>query len=59
MNKISANKNDTLVFVCQTGNVSWRAAMIFKSEGFNKVFNLEGGKIAWLRAGYPLTEGGI
>jgi len=59
MKNINADKNDTMVFVCQTGNVSRRAAMLFKQEGFDKVFNLAGGKIAWLRAGYPLEEGDI
>lgn len=59
VNDLGAGKEDTLVFVCQTGNVSRRAAMIFKDEGFNHVYNLGGGKIAWLRAGYPLAEGEI
>jgi len=59
VNNISAGKDDTLVFVCQTGNLSRKATMIFKNEGLNNCFNLEGGKLAWLRAGYHLTEGDI
>lgn len=56
---VNAGKDDTLVFVCQTGNLSRKAAGIFKNEGYKNCFNLAGGKIAWIRAGYNLTEGDI
>ena len=49
--------NKCMLFYCNTGNRSGRAAYILKNElGFTDVLYLEGGMEAWEKAGYELVE---
>ena len=49
---------DYPVFVyCRSGNRSLVAAKYLEKLGFKKVYNLEGGIIAWKRAGLPVKYG--
>lgn len=49
------NKNATIVFYCQMGGRSAQAAAFAAAKGFADVYNLQGGIIAWTRAGLPVS----
>ena len=50
------SKNSTIVFVCRSGARSGRATQIALENGFEQVYNMRGGMIAWNHLGYE-TEG--
>ena len=50
------NKEDTIVFYCRSGGRSGQAAAFFAANGFRDVYNLQGGIIAWVNAGMPVTR---
>lgn len=43
--------------ICRSGQRSARAAEIFARAGFPKVVSVDGGTLAWERAGYPVERG--
>lgn len=49
----SLNGDQALVFYCHSGLRSAQAAAFIASKGRDKVFNLRGGVLAWVKAGYP------
>lgn len=46
----SADPNLTYLFVCRSGGRSSRAARQAQSMGFQKIYNLQGGMLAWKKA---------
>jgi len=52
MEKLS-DKDETLVLQCRSGKRSMQACMMLQGEGFENLFNLEGGIMAWTDKGYP------
>jgi rhodanese-related sulfurtransferase len=48
------DKKATTVFYCQTGGRSAQAAAFAAANGFSDVHNLQGGIVAWARAGLPV-----
>jgi rhodanese-related sulfurtransferase len=50
------NPDDTIVCVCRSGNRSSFACDTLQRAGFQNVYNLTGGMIAWERAGYKVTR---
>ncbi len=46
----------TLVVYCQSGGRSAQACGWLSSQGFGRVTNLQGGILAWVREGHPLTR---
>jgi rhodanese-related sulfurtransferase len=46
-------QNRPILVYCQTGYRSAQASSILVKAGFAKVYNLEGGIIAWINSGYP------
>jgi rhodanese-related sulfurtransferase len=47
-----------LVVYCQSGARSAQACAWLAEQGFARVHNLQGGLLAWARAGLPLTTPG-
>ena len=45
-----------LVVMCRSGNRSATAAVRLKKAGFDQVYNLSGGIMAWQNAGLPLDQ---
>jgi len=45
-----------LVVACRSGNRSSMAAVRLRKAGFQSVYNLEGGTMAWQQAGMPLQS---
>lgn len=46
-----------LLLICATGSRSFSAADFLLRNGFREVANVQGGTIAWARAGLPLRQG--
>ena len=55
LHEIEKFKTRPLIVSCQTGNRSSSACSKLKKQGFEKVFNLAGGVVAWREAGLPMT----
>jgi len=45
-----------IVLYCQTGRMSAIAAEALVRMGYTNVVNLDGGMVAWERAGYPVHQ---
>lgn len=48
-------KEKPVVLYCQSGGRSAQAAQFLASQGFDTVYNLSGGILAWQREGEPLS----
>ena len=57
LDKLSFSKTEPLVIYCQTGSRSGRACALLAKSGYEKVYNLGGGIMAWQSAGMPVTKG--
>jgi rhodanese-related sulfurtransferase len=55
--QLVAAKALPVVAVCRTGQASANAAKRLKSAGFEHVYWLDGGILAWQQAGLPLVKG--
>jgi len=49
------NAGAPTVFYCQSGGRSGQAAAFAAAQGFAEVYNLQGGIMAWARAGLPFV----
>ena len=49
-------KAKTVIIACRSGNRSSQACTKLKKEGFEQVFNLSGGVMAWESANLPLVK---
>ena len=45
-----------LVLVCRSGRRSAKAYELLAERGFTRLWNLEGGMLAWEKLGYPVTK---
>ena len=52
--KISDDKKTTMVVYCEHGSRGMLAAYTLVQMGYKNVKNLEGGRAAWEKAGFPL-----
>ena len=50
--ELPANRNAPIILYCQSGNMSTQAANTLAEAGYTNISNLEGGMLAWERAGY-------
>jgi len=50
------DKNFALFLYCSTDYRSRRVADFFYDKGFRKLYNLEGGIVAWKRDGFPVEK---
>ncbi len=49
------DKQQSLVFYCHSGIRSGQASAFLASKGYKNVYNLQGGVLAWGRAGYSFV----
>lgn len=49
-------RDRTVVMICRSGNRSYHATAALQAAGFTNVVNLDGGVIAWGRAGLRLER---
>ena len=54
MSKLDAYKNHEIIVYCKSGNRSQIACDILSQHGFTKIYNMEGGIIAWINAGFQI-----
>ena len=50
------DRGKMVIVHCRSGGRSTRNLPLFKKLGFKKVYHLDGGILAWEKAGYPLTR---
>lgn len=50
-------KDKTVILTCRTGNRSGQAATWLRGQGYTDVHNLQGGILAWQKAGLPTESG--
>lgn len=58
MAELDAYKNRAVVVGCRSGHRSARACAMLRKQGFEKVYNLRGGILAWESASLPVSKGG-
>lgn len=51
LNVLEEYKNTPVITQCKSGRRSAQAAVQLKAAGFNKIYNLDGGILAWNKAG--------
>lgn len=56
LTSLGINKSDIIVLICETGSKSANTIPLLVATGYQNVYNLKGGKLAWLRAGYELNQ---
>ena len=59
--RISEIKDSTkapVIIICQSGNRSMQAASMLKKQGFEDLYNLDGGIMAWTNANLPVNHPG-
>jgi rhodanese-related sulfurtransferase len=54
--ELEKHKTKPLIVVCRSGNRSGAACNALRKGGFEKVYNLAGGLLAWEQAGLPVTR---
>jgi rhodanese-related sulfurtransferase len=50
------NPSDELLVYCRTGNRSTTAVRILKTDGFEKIYHMDGGITAWRNEGFPVVS---
>jgi rhodanese-related sulfurtransferase len=53
---LEKHKKKPVVVACRSGNRSLRGAVMLRKHGFEKVYNLAGGLVAWQRDNLPLEK---
>ena len=53
----NGTKHEPLYVICRSGSRGSRACEAFHAAGFANVVNVEGGTLAWERAGLPVVRG--
>lgn len=57
LQELGADKNKPVVLICRSGRRSAQAQTILEQAGFTTASNVEGGMIAWQKAGLPVVSG--
>jgi len=53
--KVLKHKQAKVVLQCRSGKRSLRAAMYLQDQGFEDLYNLEGGILDWVENGFPVS----
>lgn len=56
VDELSAAKDKPVIVYCRSGNRSAAACSILRKSGFENVYNLKGGVMAWSQANLPLKK---
>ena len=57
LHEIVGYKNRPVALICRSGNRSAQALKLLESAGFSAAVNVEGGMLAWQKAGLPVISG--
>jgi len=55
--ELEKHKSKPIIVSCRSGSRSASACSVLKKQGFENVYNLKGGVMAWQHANLPLTKG--
>ena len=58
MGELDTHKGKAIIVGCRSGHRSARACGILRKQGFERVYNLRGGIMAWQSANLPISRGG-
>ena len=50
------NPNDELLVYCRTGNRSTTAVGILRENGYDRIYHMDAGIVAWENAGFPTVS---
>jgi len=50
------NQNDEMLVYCRTGNRSTTAVGLLKDNGYDRLYHMDGGIVAWNGAGFPTVS---
>ena len=56
LKELEKHKTQKVILACRSGHRSSQACATLKKEGFDQVFNLRGGVMAWESANLPLIK---
>lgn len=56
VNELEKHKSKPIIIGCRSGSRSASACSMLKKHGFENVYNLRGGVMAWQHANLPLTK---
>lgn len=56
LNQLEKYKGQKIIVACRSGNRSSHACSTLKKNGFEEIYNLSGGIMAWENAGLPLVK---
>ncbi len=56
LGELEKDKSRPIILVCRSGSRSGHAAGVLKKHGFERIYNLSGGVMAWQNASLPLTR---
>lgn len=55
--ELDKHKSHPIIAVCRSGNRSGSACSQLKKAGFENIYNLKGGMMAWQHASLPIAKG--
>ncbi|HHM06522.1 MAG TPA: rhodanese-like domain-containing protein [Gammaproteobacteria bacterium] len=58
LQELAEYKDRPLLVYCRTGQRSAQAAVTLRQQGFEKLYKLKGGMLAWQEAGLPVVKAG-
>ena len=56
LDEFPKDRDSKIVLYCRSGRMSEDAARVLVKAGYSRVYNLDGGFIAWSAAGYSLIQ---
>lgn len=56
VSEIEGSRDKEILLVCRSGNRSSRAAAFLREQGFEHLYNLQGGMIEWNQQNYPVVK---
>ncbi len=56
LEELEAHKDKPLIVYCRSGDRATRASVTLRKQGFNNVFKLNGGILAWKAASLPVHK---
>lgn len=56
LQELEPHKDKPVMVYCRTGQSSAKASVMLRKQGFNRVYKLGGGIVAWQGADLPLTK---
>jgi rhodanese-related sulfurtransferase len=54
--KLEKFREKPIIATCRTGHRSASACMALRKQGFEKIYNLSGGMLAWESASLPISK---